>query len=144
MTATSPEQVIQQFSLYLSDGDLEGALALYEPNATFAFQPGEVVHGLDAIRSALAGFVALKPKLTGEIQKVLEADETALVINKWNLEGTQPDGTPITISGQSADVLRRRADGTWRLLIDDPWGASYMRDAAHRGSEKREFRGWSS
>ena len=57
MTATSPEQVIQQFSLYLSDGNLEGALALYEPNATFVFQPGEVVHGLDAIRSALAGFV---------------------------------------------------------------------------------------
>ena len=124
MIATSPEQVIQQFLLYLNDGNLEGALALYEPNATFAFQPGEVVHGLDAIRSALAGFVALKPKLTGEIQKVLEADETALVINKWNLEGTQPDGTPITISGQSADVLRRQTDGTWRLLIDDPWGAS--------------------
>jgi uncharacterized protein (TIGR02246 family) len=124
MTATRPEQVIQQFSLYLSEGDLEGALALYEPNATFVFQPGEVVHGLDAIRSALAGFITLKPKLTGEIIKVLEAGEIALVVNKWNLEGTQPDGTPITISGQSADVLRRQADGTWRLLIDDPWGAS--------------------
>ncbi|MDQ3841157.1 MAG: nuclear transport factor 2 family protein [Actinomycetota bacterium] len=77
MTATSPEQVIQQFSLYLSDGNLEGALALYEPDATFAFQPGETVQGLDGIRSALVGFVTLKPKLTGEIQKVLEADETA-------------------------------------------------------------------
>ena len=116
--------MIQQFLLYLSDGNLEGALALYEPNATFVSQPGEVVQGLEAIRSALAGFVTLKPKVSGEIQKVLEADETALVINKWNLEGTQPDGTPITISGQSADVLRRQTDGTWRLLIDDPWGAS--------------------
>ena len=124
MTATSPEQVIQQFSLYLSDGNLEGALAPYEPDATFAFQPGEVVQGLDAIRSALAGFVTLKPKVTGEIQKVLEADETALVIKKCTLEGTQPDGTPITISGQSADVVRRQTDGTWRLLIDAPWGAS--------------------
>ncbi len=46
------------------------------------------------------------------------------MINKWTLEGTQPDGTPITISGQSADVLRRQTDSTWRLLIDDPWGAS--------------------
>lgn len=124
MIATRPEQVIQQFSLYLSDGDLEGALALHEPNATFVFQPGEVVHGFDAIRSALAGFITLKSKLTGEIQKVLEAGEITLVVNKWNLQGTQPDGTPITISGQSADVLRRQTDGTWRLLIDDPWGAS--------------------
>ena len=23
-----------------------------------------------------------------------------------------------------ADVMRRRADGTWGLLIDDPWGAT--------------------
>ena len=144
MIATSPEQVIQQFLLYLNDGNLEGALALYEPNATFVSQPGEVVQGLEAIRSALAGFVTLKPKVSGEIQKVLEADETALVINEWNLEGTQPDGTPMAISGRSADVLRRQTDGTWRLLIDDPWGASYMRDAAHRGSEKRGLRGWSS
>ena len=61
--------------------------------------------------------------MTGEIQKVLEAKGTALVINKWILRGTQPNGTPITMSGQSADVLRRQQDGTWRVLIDDPWGA---------------------
>jgi uncharacterized protein (TIGR02246 family) len=123
MSATSPEQAIQQFSQHLNDGDLEGALALYEPNATFVPQPGQAVYGLDAIRSALTGFVALRPKMTGEIQKVLEAKGTALVINKWILKGTQPNGTPITMSGQSADVLRRQQDGTWRVLIDDPWGA---------------------
>jgi uncharacterized protein (TIGR02246 family) len=113
MPATSPEQAIQQFSQHLNEGDLEGALALYEPDATFVPQPGQAISGLDAIRSAM----------TGEIQKVLEAKGTALVINKWTLEGTQPNGTPITIGGQSADVLRRQEDGTWRVLIDDPWGA---------------------
>jgi uncharacterized protein (TIGR02246 family) len=123
MPATSPEQAIQQFSQHLNEGDLEGALALYEPDATFVPQPGQAISGLDAIRSALTGFVTLRPKMTGEIQKVLEAKGTALVINKWTLEGTQPNGTPITIGGQSADVLRRQEDGTWRVLLDDPWGA---------------------
>ena len=123
MPATSPEQAVQQLSQRLSDGDLEGALALYEPDATFVPQPGRAAYGLDAIRSALTGFVRLRPKMTGEIQKVLVAKETALVINKWTLEGTQPKGTPITMGSQSADVLRRQQDGTWRVLIDDPWGA---------------------
>jgi uncharacterized protein (TIGR02246 family) len=123
MPATSPEQAVQQLSQRLSDGDLEGALALYEPDATFVPQPGRAVYGLDAIRSALTGFVTLRPKMTGEIQKVLVAKGTALVINKWTLEGTQPNGTPITMGSQSADVLRRQQDGTWRVLIDDPWGA---------------------
>jgi uncharacterized protein (TIGR02246 family) len=86
MPANSPEQAIQQFSQHLNDGDLEGALALYEPDATFVPQPGRAIYGLDAIRSALTGFVALRPKMTGEIQKVLEAKGTALVINKWILK----------------------------------------------------------
>jgi hypothetical protein len=75
MSATSPAQAIQQFSQHLNDGDIEGALALYEPDATFVPQPGQAIYGLDAIRSALTGFVALRPTMTGEIHKVLEAKE---------------------------------------------------------------------
>jgi hypothetical protein len=45
------------------------------------------------------------------------------VLNAWTLDGTTPDGIPLHLNGTSADVLRRRPDGTWGLLIDDPWGA---------------------
>jgi len=45
------------------------------------------------------------------------------VLNSWTLDGTTPDGMPLQLSGTSADVLRRRSDGSWGLLIDDPWGA---------------------
>ena len=43
--------------------------------------------------------------------------------NKWIHEGTQPNGTPITKGGQSAEALRRQGDSTWRVLIDGPWRA---------------------
>jgi len=33
-----------------------------------------------------------------------------------------PDGKPVTLAAKSADVLRRQADGTWRFVIDNPWG----------------------
>jgi len=32
--------------------------------------------------------------------------------NKWIHEGTQPNGTPITKGGQSAEALRRQEDST--------------------------------
>jgi uncharacterized protein (TIGR02246 family) len=120
--ATSPREIIERFARYLGDRDMEALVGLYEPDAAFEAEPGNVVQGHGAIREALARFLALEPTITGEIQKVVEADGIALVVNKWRLEGTGPDGAVIHMGGLSADVMRRRPDGSWRMLIDDPWG----------------------
>ena len=123
MTHERPEQVIELFAVSLNRGDVDAAITLYESEAVFAPQPGEEVTGLEAIRDALQQFAALKPRLRGEITNVLTAGDVALVQNRWQLEGTQPDGSPVEMRGLSADVLRRAPDGGWRILIDDPWGA---------------------
>jgi uncharacterized protein (TIGR02246 family) len=121
--AETPQQVIELFSHHLNSGNLDGALSLYEREAVFAPQPGQLVFALKAIREALAGFFALRPRIEGEIQGVLEAGGIALVINKWSLSGTQPDGQPLAMAGTSADVLRRQQDGRWLIVIDNLWGA---------------------
>ena len=36
--------------------------------------------------------------------------------------GTGPNGTPVMLTGRYADVLRRQDDGSWRFVIDNPWG----------------------
>jgi uncharacterized protein (TIGR02246 family) len=124
MSHERPEAVIERFSALLADGDLEGMMELYEPDAAFAPQPGETANGHDEIRTALAGFLDVKPRMHGTIEKVLEAGDTALVTNRWRLTGTAPDGTPVRMAATSADVLRRRPDGSWGIVIDDPWGAA--------------------
>ena len=122
MSKHSPGQVIERFSARLAEGDLDGMVELYEQDAAFAPQPGEAVSGHAAIREALKGFLALRPEMTGQVENVLIAGETALVANRWSLRGTQPDGQPVEMRGVSADVVRRGADGEWRIVIDDPWG----------------------
>jgi uncharacterized protein (TIGR02246 family) len=124
MTATTqpPEDTIRRFSSLLAEGDLDALVDLYEPDAAFAPQPGQTVSGREAIREALRPFLALEPRMTGEVEQVLTAGETALVANRWTLSGTQPDGSPVELAGVSADVLRRRPDGSWGIAIDDPWG----------------------
>ena len=119
----TPASVITRFASCLNEADIEGALALYDDDAVFSVQPGQVVRGRDEIRSALEGFVALEPTLTGEIVKVLETNDHAIVFNGWTLTGTAPDGSPVEMGGTSADVLRRDERGEWKVLIDDPWGA---------------------
>jgi uncharacterized protein (TIGR02246 family) len=121
---SSPEATITRFAELLAERNLEGMLELCEPDATFAPQPGETVSGRDGIRAALEPFVAVRPQMEGRIEKVLEAGDTALVANRWRLSGTAPDGTPVEMAATSADVLRRRPDGSWGIVIDDPWGLS--------------------
>src|SRR3954447_10437330 len=121
--SSTPAAVIEGFAQRLNARDLDGALDLYEPDAAFQAQPGEPpVVGREAIRSALAGFMALEPDMSGEIVKVVEAGDVALVVNRWSLRGTQPDGAPLELGGTSADVVRRQADGSWRVVVDAPGG----------------------
>jgi uncharacterized protein (TIGR02246 family) len=118
----TPSETIETFATRLSAGDVSGALALYEPDATFVVEPGTVVVGLEAISNALEGFAALQPTLEGRIDQVVCADNVALVVNQWTLSGTGPGGTPVRLAGRSSDVLRRAPNGEWRIIIDNPWG----------------------
>jgi uncharacterized protein (TIGR02246 family) len=119
----SPDGVIRRFSALLNARDVDGALALYEPEAAFVAEPGRWVTGRDEIRAALERFAVLEPELEGEVESVRQAGGIALVVNRWSLRGRGLNG-PVEMSGRSADVLRRQTDGSWRVVIDDPWGVS--------------------
>ncbi len=64
------------------------------------------------------------PPSTGWSAKLggVEASDLALVTTVWSFTGTGLDGEPVKLAAKSADVLRRQVDGSWRFLIDNPWG----------------------
>ncbi len=98
-------------------------MALYEPHATLVPQQGNPVKGKEAIRTGLAGLIALKPKITMNVFQVLQAGtDLAVLYNDWSATGTGPDGTPITMTGKAIEVVRRQPDGTWLFAVDDPFG----------------------
>ena len=124
MPARKPEECDTLLIEAANRGDLEAAVALYEPNASFVLESGEVVTGLAAVREVMQGFLALKPRFTIEVKAVQSGDGSlALTRAKWSMTGTGPDGKPVTMSGNSTEVVRRQSDGTWRFVIDNPRGA---------------------
>jgi uncharacterized protein (TIGR02246 family) len=122
MSSGTPEQVLKSIVDGINAGTLETLIPLYEPEAAFATQPGSLTHGLRGVREALAGFIAMKGALDLKVTRVLEASDLALVATVWSFTGTGPDGKPVTLAARSADVLRRQPDGSWRFVIDNPWG----------------------
>lgn len=126
MKASTPLETVAQFVKAMNQGDLETALSLYEPGASLVVQPGVVASGTSALRQALAGFLALQPTLANEAQQVVESGDIALCCARWSLRGIDPEGNPVHLSGRSSDILRRQADGSWRIVLDNPWGTEIV------------------
>lgn len=126
MKTSSPLDAVTHFVNAMNRGDLNTALSMYEPGASLVVQPGTVVTGTSALREALAGFAALKPTITTEAYKIMEADGVALYCSRWTMRGTDPAGNPVQLGGRSSDVLRRQPDGNWLIALDNPFGAEIL------------------
>lgn len=122
MGARAPEDLDRLFAVALNSGDLEALMGLYEPQASLRPGPGQVVQGHAAIRTALAGFIAMKPTIELEPRVLGQCNGVALITARWTLKGTGADGAPVQMSGNSVEVARRQADGTWLFAVDTPWG----------------------
>jgi uncharacterized protein (TIGR02246 family) len=121
-TATAtPRAVLAAIVDGINSGDIGSLMSLYESDAAFATEPGTLAAGASGIRSALNGFIGMNGTLDLEVTRVLQVGDLALVIGVWSFTGTR-DGAPVELSARNADVLRRQADGTWRFVIDNPWG----------------------
>jgi uncharacterized protein (TIGR02246 family) len=127
MMMTTPEEVLNSVTEGINAGDLDSLMTLYEADACFATQPGQLAKSLETIRQSLRGFTDIKDgKFDLKVKRVLQASDVALVISEWSFTGTGPDGNPVNIAAKkSTEVLRQQADGTWRFVIDNPWGTEY-------------------
>ncbi len=122
MPARAPEDVSGLLVELFNAGDLDGIAALYEPEALMVAEPGRVVNGRAEIREAYQGFLAVKGRLAITPRQVLVmGTDIALASNNWQINGANPDGSPMSVGGRSAEILRRQSDGTWLYAVDDPF-----------------------
>lgn len=123
MPARKPEECDLLLIEAINQGDLETAVALYEPKATYVLDSGEVITGRASIREVAQGYLALKPKFTIDVKALLSGDgDLALTSAAWSVTAIDAEGKPFTSKGKSKEVVRRQADGTWLFVIDYPHG----------------------
>ncbi len=114
--ALNPEDLARFFIVRANAGDVEGLVALYEPDAILAGPDGQIMKGHDAIRLFYAGLLAGRRKFQpGEQRPALRNGDLALTSSRL-------------VNGQvTAEVARRQPDGSWRWAIDQPAIAKEIR-----------------
>jgi ketosteroid isomerase-like protein len=105
--ALAPEDLDRLFLERANAGDVEGVVALYEPDAVLALAPGRLAVGTEAIRRVYAELLASPPSFTGVIRPAISNGSIAV--------------TSTTRAGNATvEVARRQPDGTWLWMIDQP------------------------
>lgn len=123
MAGSTPETMHEFFMQAFNSGDIDALMELYEPGIVFVPQPGQIAEGTEQVREALQGLIALGGPIDLRPVEILKSGDLAVVVSHWTLEGTGPDGNPLSLASNTLEVIRRGDDGAWRYVIDNPWGA---------------------
>jgi ketosteroid isomerase-like protein len=121
MSVRKPEEWPGQFEEKVNAGDLEGALALYEPVAAFVRDSEEVVVGQSGMRAVLADLIAKKPRCASRVERFVVADDIAMLYTDFTMT-MGPAENAREVKSRAIEVLRRQPDGSWKLRIGDPNG----------------------
>jgi ketosteroid isomerase-like protein len=107
--ATAPEALSRLVVDRLNAADLDGLVALYEPDALLALPGGEVAAGAVQIRAAYR-------QLLTEQRTYVHGDRLPPLVH-----GDIALTTSRLADGQvTAEVARRQPDGAWLWIIDRP------------------------
>ncbi|MFI9504120.1 YybH family protein [Nocardia sp. NPDC052566] len=107
--ATDPNDLGKFFIERANAGDVDGLVALYEPDAVLAFPPGNIATGHAEIRKVYEQFVAAAPVLMpGRQHPVLASSDLALT------------ASTLTTGEITVEIARRQPDESWLWAVDQP------------------------
>ncbi|HEX2360975.1 MAG TPA: nuclear transport factor 2 family protein [Jiangellaceae bacterium] len=106
---TQPEELSRLVVERLNAGDVDGLVALYEPDAVLALSDGQVAAGSAEIRTAYERLVDARPTFEPGTQRpTRRSGDLALTSSRLA-------GGVVTV-----EVARRQPDRTWLWVIDQP------------------------
>lgn len=123
-TVDRPEEVNRTFATAYNSGSLDNLLSLYESEAHLVDQENTVSVGLNAVSDLLQkNLLKLGGEMISKSQYVITANDIALICANWVITTTNLNGEKVEVRGKSVVIVRRQSDGSWKYLIDHPFGA---------------------
>ena len=125
-TGPYPADKHRYFAEACNSGDIGKLLAMYEPDAIVVERTGALTQGTAAIREHLEKLLSLKPTTEIVASTAVVNGDLAQLSSWWRCTATAPDGSPIELEFRGSELDRRQSDGTWLIVVDNPWGAEAL------------------
>lgn len=126
MPVLTPHEAVKALDQAFARRDMEALLAFYEDGAAVVTEPGRMIRRKEDVRKFFTQLFATNGEAHQLDSHIIEADGIALFISKWRFTGEKPGGQPFSRESVATSVLRKGADGNWRILIDNPVGPAVL------------------
>jgi uncharacterized protein (TIGR02246 family) len=110
-------QVVETWMAASERGDLVTVLSLMADDVIFMV-PGREPFGKEAFAAASKDMGSMQIEGSSEILELKVLGDWAFIRNRIEITATPPSGIPVRRSGYTLTLLRKEADGQWRLARD--------------------------
>ena len=110
-------QVVETWTAASRSGDLDTVLGLMTEDVVFMV-PGQEPFGKEAFAALSKGAGESLIEGTSEIVELKILGEWAFIRNRIAMQMTSPGGETVRRAGYTLTLLRKEADGRWRLARD--------------------------
>ena len=123
----TPLETVELLDEAFNRGDIEAVLDFYEDDAVMVAEPNRLATGKTEIRATYEWiFANIKGTATQEKTHVIETGDIALFTSKWSFSGEMLNGDSASRESYASVVLRRQANGRWRIIVDNSWGHAVL------------------
>ncbi|MEV8638012.1 hypothetical protein AB0395_40810 [Streptosporangium sp. NPDC051023] len=130
--ARSPEELLTLLGERIKAKDVDGIIALHEPEAAIVNYDLSVIRGHKAIKAFCIDWFKADPVLTVNPGQTVMAGgrrlwndlvihRTASIMGTYSLEQTGPDGKRESFTGNFCDTVQEQLDGSWLYVQDNPY-----------------------
>lgn len=137
----TPAELLQLLGERIKAKDVDGIIALHEPEAAIVNYDGSIIRGHKEIRAFYIEWFKSDPVLTVNPRQTVLAggkrtgdrirNRTAAIMGDYSLEQTAPDGTREKFTGNFCDTVQEQPNGTWLYVQDNPYPPHGSATSAH-------------
>ncbi len=99
--------------------DIDGLMALYDPEASYSTSGGPRKSDLASIKQGFIEHFMVKPHATVFEEQVIAGRDIGYYTGSFIMKGINPeDQTEMSERGRVVVVFRKSASGVWRLIFD--------------------------